>query len=64
MKNELIEHQLITRSIEQAQKKVEGRNFDIRKHVLQYDDVMNQQREVIYGQRRQILVGEGLKKIL
>ena len=60
--NEPIEHQLITRSIEQAQKKVEGRNFDIRKHVLQYDDVMNQQREVIYGQRRQILTGEGLKE--
>lgn len=60
--NEPIEHQLITRSIEQAQKKVEGRNFDIRKHVLQYDDVMNQQREVIYGQRRQILMGEGLKE--
>ena len=59
--NEPIEHQLITRSIEQAQKKVEGRNFDIRKHVLQYDDVMNQQREVIYGQRRQILMGDGLK---
>lgn len=60
--NEPIEHKLITRSIEQAQKKVEGRNFDIRKHVLQYDDVMNQQREVIYGQRRQILMGEGLKE--
>ena len=60
--NEPIEHQLITRSIEQAQKKVEGRNFDIRKHVLQYDDVTNQQREVIYGQRRQILMGEGLKE--
>ena len=60
--NEPIEHQLITRSIEQAQKKFEGRNFDIRKHVLQYDDVMNQQREVIYGQRRQILMGEGLKE--
>lgn len=60
--DEPIEHQLITRSIEQAQKKVEGRNFDIRKHVLEYDDVMNQQREVIYGQRRQILMGENLRE--
>ncbi len=59
--NEPIEHALITRSIEQAQKKVEARNFDIRKHVLEYDDVMNQQREVIYGQRRQILLGDELK---
>ena len=60
--DEPIEHALITRSIEQAQKKVEGRNFDIRKHVLEYDDVMNQQRTVIYGQRRQILVGENMKE--
>lgn len=60
--DEPIEHKLITRSIEQAQKKVEARNFDIRKHVLEYDDVMNQQREVIYGQRRQILMGENLKE--
>lgn len=55
-----IEHKLITKSIENAQKKVEGRNFDIRKHVLQYDDVMNQQREVIYSQRRKVLIGENL----
>jgi len=60
--DEPIEHSLITRSIEQAQKKVEGRNFDIRKHVLEYDDVMNQQRMVIYSQRRQILVGENMKE--
>lgn len=60
--DEPIEHKLITRSIEQAQKKVEGRNFDIRKHVLEYDDVMNQQREIIYGQRRQILRGENLRE--
>ncbi len=59
--DEPIEHPLITRSIEQAQKKVEARNFDIRKHVLEYDDVMNQQREVIYNQRRQILMGDNLK---
>ncbi|MDF2565418.1 MAG: Protein translocase subunit secA [Massilibacillus sp.] len=60
--DEPIEHKLISRSIEQAQKKVEGRNFDIRKHVLEYDDVMNQQREVIYGQRRQILMGDNLRE--
>lgn len=60
--DEPIEHSLITRSIEQAQKKVEGRNFDIRKHVLEYDDVMNQQREVIYGQRRSILMGESMRE--
>ncbi len=60
--DEPIEHSLITRSIEQAQKKVEGRNFDIRKHVLEYDDVMNQQRMVIYGQRRQILMGESMRE--
>ena len=59
--NDPIEHKLISRSIEQAQKKVEARNFDIRKHVLEYDDVMNQQREVIYSQRRQILLGENLR---
>jgi len=57
-----IEHKLITRSLESAQKKVEARNFDIRKHVLEYDDVMNQQREVIYGQRRQVLTGENLRE--
>ncbi len=56
-----IEHKLITRSIEKAQKKVEARNFDIRKHVLDYDDVMNQQREVIYSQRRKVLTGDNLR---
>lgn len=53
-----IEHSLITKSIETAQKRVEGRNFDIRKSILEYDDVMNQQRGVIYGQRRKVLFGE------
>ncbi len=57
-----IEHGLITKSIESAQKKVEARNFDIRKHVLEYDDVMNQQREVIYEQRRKVLTGENMKE--
>ena len=59
--DEPIEHKIITNSIEHAQKKVEARNFDIRKHVLEYDDVMNQQREVMYGERRKILMGENLK---
>jgi preprotein translocase subunit SecA len=52
-----IEHRWVTRSIENAQKKVEGRNFDSRKNVLEYDDVMNQQRKAIYGLRKQILFG-------
>ena len=50
-----IEHDLVSRSIESAQKRVEGHNFDIRKHVLEYDDVVNKQREIIYAQRRKIL---------
>lgn len=56
-----IEHNLLTKAIENAQKRVEARNFDIRKHVLQYDNVMNKQREVIYAQRRQVLMEEDLK---
>ncbi|AEB76912.1 preprotein translocase, SecA subunit [Clostridium botulinum BKT015925] len=56
-----IESRLVTNAIENAQKKVEGNNFDVRKSVLQYDDVMNQQREVIYKQRSQVLEGESLK---
>jgi preprotein translocase subunit SecA len=56
-----IEHRMLSNAIENAQKRVEGKNFDIRKHVLQYDDVMNKQREVIYGQRRKVLNGESLK---
>jgi preprotein translocase subunit SecA len=56
-----IEHKYTTRAIENAQKKVEGHNFDIRKHLLEFDDVMNKQREVIYAQRRFILSGEELK---
>ncbi|MGB9780555.1 preprotein translocase subunit SecA [Caldanaerobacter sp.] len=56
-----IEHKILTKQIEQAQKKVEGINFDIRKHLLQYDDVMNKQREIIYAQRRKVLEGENLK---
>ena len=59
--DEPIEHKLITRSIEHAQKKVEARNFDTRKNVLEYDDVMNQQREVIYAQRKKVLMGDHLR---
>ncbi|MBW1647911.1 MAG: preprotein translocase subunit SecA [Deltaproteobacteria bacterium] len=58
---EPIEHNLISRAIENAQSKVEAHNFEIRKQLLEYDDVMNQQREVIYRQRREILEGENLR---
>jgi preprotein translocase subunit SecA len=58
---EPIEHKYTTRAIENAQKKVEGHNFEIRKHLLEYDDVMNKQREVVYSQRRVILGGDNLK---
>ena len=54
----LIDNKMITNTIETAQKRIEGRNFDIRKSVLQYDDVMNTQREIIYGQRGEVLNGE------
>lgn len=57
-----IESKIVSRSIEAAQKRVENRNFEIRKHVLNYDDVMNKQREVIYSQRRAVLMGENLKE--
>ena len=56
-----IENKIISNAVESAQKKVEGRNFSIRKNVLKYDDVMNAQREIIYKQRRQVLDGENLK---
>ena len=59
---EPIEHRWINAAIENAQKKVEGHNFDIRKHLLEYNDVMNKQREVIYGRRRQGLAAEILKE--
>lgn len=57
-----IENNMITRAIENAQRRVESRNFDIRKNVLEYDDVMNMQREVIYQQRRSVLMGEDMKE--
>jgi preprotein translocase subunit SecA len=59
---EAITHGMITRSIENAQKKVEAHNFDIRKHLIEYDDVMNKQREVIYTQRREILAGQDIRE--
>lgn len=55
---------MLSRQIESAQKKVEGRNFEIRKHVLQYDDVMNVQRQIIYEQRRRVLEGENLRSYI
>ena len=58
---EVIEHKMVTKSIERAQKRVEGHNFDIRKHLLEYDNVMNQQREVIYDRRNHALRGENLR---
>jgi preprotein translocase subunit SecA len=58
---EPIQHRMISKAIENAQRKVEAHNFDIRKHLLEYDDVMNKQREVIYKQRREALSGESLR---
>ncbi|MDD2851773.1 MAG: preprotein translocase subunit SecA [Desulfuromonadaceae bacterium] len=58
---EAITHSMISKSIENAQKKVEAHNFDIRKHLIEYDDVMNKQREVIYTQRREILGGQDIR---
>jgi len=58
-----IQHPIINKSIENAQRQVEGRNFEVRKHVLQYDDVMNKQREVIYSRRKNILIKDDLKDI-
>ena len=62
--DEPIEHSLITKSIERAQKKVEDHNYNIRKYILEYDDVMNQQREVLYEQRRRILRNESLRETI
>jgi len=59
-----IEHNLISRAIENAQKKVEAHHFDIRKHLLEYDDVMNKQREIIYTLRRDLLGGDGVRDLI
>jgi len=61
---EPIEHNLISRGIENAQKKVEARNFDMRKHLLDYDDVMNKHREIIYSLRKDVLEGKGFREII
>ncbi|OEU50300.1 MAG: preprotein translocase subunit SecA [Desulfuromonadales bacterium C00003096] len=61
---EPIEHGMISKAIENAQKKVEGQNFEIRKHLIEYDDVMNTQRKVIYTQRKEVLAGENLRDIV
>jgi len=62
--DEPIEHNMISKAIENAQRKVEGYHFEIRKHLLEYDDVMNKQREVIYRQRREVLEGENVRSIV
>ena len=62
--DEPIEHGMISRAIENAQRKVEGHNFDIRKHLLEYDDVMNKQREIIYRQRRDVLAGNDVVQVV
>ncbi len=59
-----IEHNLVSRAIENAQKKVEGHNFDIRKHLLEYDDVMNQHREIIYSLRKDVLADKGAEELI
>ena len=59
--DEPIEHAMLAKAIESAQKKVEGNNFAIRKHLLEYDEIMNEQREIIYGERRRVLFGENVK---
>lgn len=60
--DEPIESRMVSKAVETAQKRVESHNFDIRKHILEYDDVMNQQRKVIYEQRKKVLSGEGLEE--
>ena len=61
---EAIEHPWVTRSIENAQRKVEGRNFDIRKEILAYDDVANDQRKVIYAQRNELMAANDISDII
>ena len=62
--DEAIEAGMLTKAIGNAQKNLESRNFDTRKHVLQYDEVMNEQREVIYAERRQVLNGENMRDVI
>ena len=62
--NEQIEHKMLSSAIEKAQKKIEGNNYGIRENVLKYDEVMNEQREIIYKERRQVLDGESMKDVI
>lgn len=62
--DQAIEHRWISKAVESAQKRVEGNNFDLRKTLLQYDDVIRQQREIIYGQRRQVLFEDDIRPIV
>ena len=62
--DEQIEHRMLSDAIERAQKKIEGNNFGIRKNVLEYDQVMNEQREIIYGERRRVLNGENMRDVV
>ncbi|MCC6620795.1 MAG: SEC-C domain-containing protein [Deltaproteobacteria bacterium] len=62
--NEPIEHRMVTNAIEKAQKRVEARNFGIRKNVLEYDDVMNSQRKAVYGLRDRVLLGDGIHELV
>ena len=63
-KGEAIEHRMVTNSIEKAQRKVEGRNFDIRKQLLEYDDVANDQRQIVYNQRKYLLEEEEITETI
>ena len=62
--NEQIQHKMLSGAIEKAQKKIEGNNFGIRKQLLEYDQVMNEQREIIYGERRRVLNGESMRDVI
>ena len=62
--NEQIQHKMLTSAIEKAQKKIEGNNFGIRKNLLEYDQVMNEQREIIYAERRRVLDGENMRDVI
>ena len=61
MEGEAVHHKMLSAAVEQAQKRIEGNNFAIRKNLLEYDQVMNEQREMVYGQRRRVLAGEDMK---
>ena len=62
--NQEIEHKMLSNAIETAQKKIESNNFGIRKNLLEYDQVMNEQREIIYAERRRVLDGESMRDVI